>query len=117
MTIHLAVEHVVIDAHEPGRLASFWSEILQRPIADDWGEFVRLAPDAGGVRIAFAAVPEEKTIKNRVHLDLSTPERETTVERLVEIGATVIAHRSTGGQTWTVMADPEGNEFCVASMS
>jgi len=74
---------------------------------------VRLSPDEAGSRSAFAAVPESKRGKNRVHLDLNTDDREHSVAELVGLGATVIDTRTTGEHTWTVMADPEGNECCV----
>ncbi|MFT7598801.1 MAG: hypothetical protein ACI8TP_001725 [Acidimicrobiales bacterium] len=95
-------------------VAGFWSKALQRPIDDDWGDFVRLSPDDAGTRIAFAAVPEPRRGKNRVHLDLNTDNRERAVAELVVLGAVVIGNRTTGEHTWTVMADPEGNEFCIA---
>lgn len=108
------VQHVVFDAADPQRVAAFWSQALGRPIEDDWVDFVRLTPDPAGTRIAFSAVPEARRSKNRVHLDLNADDREHTVAELVALGASVIETRAAGGHTWTVMADPEGNEFCVA---
>jgi hypothetical protein len=69
-----------------------------------------------GGRVLFQIVPERKTAKNRVHLDLHVGEakREATVKRLTELGGTVLWHRQEFGSSWTTMADPEGNEFCVA---
>ena len=61
----------------------------------------------------FAKVPEPKVAKN-LHLDLMAPDPEAEVTRLVELGGIRIAEREEHGYTWTVMADPEGNEFCVA---
>ncbi|MCQ6555132.1 hypothetical protein NPS70_18320 [Streptomyces sp. C10-9-1] len=68
-----------------------------------------------GRRILFQRVPEEKTGKNRLHIDLHTApgEREAETARLVVLGAAVLEHRSEPGGEWTVMTDPEGNEFCV----
>jgi predicted enzyme related to lactoylglutathione lyase len=63
----------------------------------------------------FARVAEPKTAKNRVHLDLMAPDLEVEIVRLVELGAARLADREEYGYTWTVMADPEGNEFCVAN--
>jgi predicted enzyme related to lactoylglutathione lyase len=108
------VQHIVFDVTDPQMVAGFWSKALQRPIDDDWGDFVRLSPDDAGTRIAFAAVPEPRRGKNRVHLDLNTDNRERAVAELVVLGAVVIGNRTTGEHTWTVMADPEGNEFCIA---
>ncbi|MFT7648735.1 MAG: catechol 2,3-dioxygenase-like lactoylglutathione lyase family enzyme [Candidatus Poriferisodalaceae bacterium] len=95
-------------------MAAFWSEVLGRPVVDDWGGFVRLAQDETGTHLAFARVPETKNAKNRVHLDLSVDERVQAVLELLELGAAEIESRTADGHTWTVMADPEGNEFCVA---
>ncbi|MEU9704973.1 VOC family protein [Streptomyces sp. NPDC047981] len=68
-----------------------------------------------GRRILFQQVPEEKTVKNRVHLDLhpGQEQRDAEVERLESLGASVLRRVSEYGMTWVVMADPEGNEFCV----
>ncbi|WP_175439308.1 VOC family protein [Streptomyces vilmorinianum] len=74
--------------------------------------------DAGlGRRVLFQRVPEKKTVKNRVHMDLhpgpETGGREAEVTRLESLGASVLRRVSEQGGTWVVMADPEGNEFCV----
>jgi catechol 2,3-dioxygenase-like lactoylglutathione lyase family enzyme len=115
MAITSAVQHVVIDTHDPQLVAGFWAEALGREIVDDWGGFVRLAPDRAGTQLAFAAVPEAKTVKNRVHLDLTAVDRQRASEELIAIGATMIETRSQDGHRWSVMADPEGNEFCLAT--
>jgi predicted enzyme related to lactoylglutathione lyase len=85
-------------------------------VAADYGEFVMLAP-AGqdAVRLGLQRVPEARTGKNRVHLDLGTDDREAEVARLGSLGASVLAEHDMPGLWWTVMADPEGNEFCVGS--
>ena len=62
----------------------------------------------------FAKVPEGKSAKNRMHLDLAAADREAEVARLVELGATRVTDMDEWGYQWTVMQDPEGNEFCVA---
>jgi len=69
-----------------------------------------------GGRVLFQVVPEPKTVKNRVHLDLhvGADRRAEVVERLTGLGGTVLWHRDENGSTWVTMADPEGNEFCVA---
>ncbi len=67
-----------------------------------------------GRRVLFNRVPEPKTVKNRVHIDVHTDgDREATVARLEQQGATALRHVREQGGEWTVMADPEGNEFCV----
>jgi catechol 2,3-dioxygenase-like lactoylglutathione lyase family enzyme len=115
MAIASAVQHVVIDTRDPQLVAGFWAQALGREIVDDWGGFVRLAPDRAGTQLAFAAVPEAKTIKNRVHLDLTADDRQRAAEELIATGATMIETRTQDGHTWSVMADPEGNEFCLAT--
>lgn len=112
--------NVTIDCHDPYRLASFWSEVTGQPLhADDKpGDDVCMVaparPEAPG--LLFIRVPEAKTLKNRVHLDLMPVDgtREQEVERLVGLGASVINdRREPDGGGWAVLADPEGNEFCV----
>ena len=70
-----------------------------------------------GGRVLFQVVPEAKTVKNRVHLDLhvGADRRDAVVKRLTEAGGAVIGHGEQGGSSWIVMADPEGNEFCVVT--
>ena len=81
-------------------------------------QYVALVPPRSGARgrppLLFQKVPEPKIAKNRVHLDLRGEVMADEVARLVGLGATVIAERSLGSLTWTVMADPAGNEFCVS---
>ena len=73
------------------------------------------APDKGGVQhILFFQVPEPKTTKNRVHIDLAAKDPTDEVERLVGLGATKIDFREGNGTSWTVMLDPERNEFCIS---
>jgi hypothetical protein len=69
-----------------------------------------------GGRVLFQVVPEQKTVKNRIHLDLhvGAEQRAATVKRLEGLGATALYEGAGGGSTWVTMADPEGNEFCVA---
>lgn len=114
MAIANAIQHLVVDTNNPQLVAAFWSAVLGRPIADDWGDFVRLAPDESGTRMAFAAVPEAKAMKNRLHLDLTVTNREQAVIELIGLGGSLTETRNQGEHMWSVMADPEGNEFCVA---
>lgn len=138
---------VTFDCADPDRLARFWAEVLHYKLQDPpegyatWQDFLKeigvpedrwnsasaiVDPDGAGPRIYFQQVPESKTTKNRVHLDvnvgggLTTPIEERTknvdaeVERVSRLGATVF--RSGAAQEeeyWVVMQDPEGNEFCL----
>lgn len=100
-----------------GQLA-FWSAALGyvRWFAP-FGQFAGLKPVApdGRLPIIFQRVPEPRIGKNRVHMDYDTPDMAAEVARLIGLGATALAEHDLGPDTrWTVMADPEGNEFCVA---
>ncbi len=71
-----------------------------------------IAPD--GPHLGFQLVPEEKATKNRLHLDISVPDREAFAEQVIEMGGSFIAERQEGDYpVWSVMADPLGNEFCI----
>jgi catechol 2,3-dioxygenase-like lactoylglutathione lyase family enzyme len=113
--------HIVVDANDPGRLARFWAAALGWEIADEAPNEVDVwpagfsYPDPVALPLVFVPVPERKTTINRVHLDLATRSREhqqAEVRRLLALGATR-ADIGQGDVPWTVLADPEGNEFCV----
>ena len=104
--------NVTFDCADPRRLARFWSEVTGYQPAEESDGFVRLrAPDSRGVRhLLFYKVPEPKQTKNRMHVDLATKDgRPQEIERLTQLGASELATLP----GWTVMADPEGNEFCL----
>ena len=108
------------DCRDPLLVARFWGTVLSYTVEQQSAGEVMISDPAGvGPTLYFMPVPEPKTVKNRVHLDLA-PEfsLEAEVARLVEAGATVVAtHQDPEGfedpYVWTVMQDPEGNEFCV----
>jgi hypothetical protein len=110
----LTVDWLGIDCADPAALARFWAEALAYRIEDsDDPDEVPIGPkDGPGTRILFLRVPEEKTIKNRFHLDLRPDDQQAEVARLEALGARKI-DIGQGVQTWVVMADPEGNEFCI----
>ncbi len=118
----LRVGNITFDCDDVLRVASFWSAALGRPLDDSSSAFFASIGGADGARAApawyFAKVPESKQTKNRVHLDLFDPDP-AAVDELVALGATVQSeHEVPGGShRWTVMHDPEGNEFCVAAKS
>ncbi len=109
---------VVIDAHDIRALGGFWAAVLDwRVDVDDDDEVSICGPGefgADGPGLTFVPVPEGKTVKNRLHLDLNPTDQDAEVERLLALGATR-ADVGQGEQTWVVLADPEGNEFCVLS--
>jgi hypothetical protein len=137
---------VVFDAADPPKLAAFWGEAIGYVEEDppdgfesweawavandlpreDWDRYAsRVDPDGAGPRLFFQRVPEPKTAKNRVHLDLDvsggrgTPPEDRrrrvadAVERAVTAGATRVKACDEAGQHWVVLQDPEGNEFCL----
>jgi len=136
---------VVIDAARPAAVAEFWAAALgyvvqpPPPGYDSWPAFLRelgvpedqwesrsavVDPEGSGPRIYIQQVPEPKTVKNRVHLDVQVGagvepgERQGVVarevERLTQLGASHLRTYDEMGEHWVVMADPEGNEFCVS---
>jgi len=110
----LNVAMVTIDCADPERLAQFWSAALQVPVQGTFGDFVFLAAAAGGgPMVGLQRVPEPRTGKNRLHLDLTGEARATAVPRLQALGASVLAEHEAPGLVWTVLCDPEGNQFCV----
>ncbi|MFD5431307.1 MULTISPECIES: VOC family protein [unclassified Kitasatospora] len=111
------VRHVTIDCADPHALAVFWARALEGTLGEDDnpGDDEALV-DSAGASLLFIRVPEGKSVKNRTHLDLQPQDRgrDEEVERLVALGATVLAdHRTPDGKGWVTLADPEGNEFCV----
>ena len=115
----LRIETVTIDAVDPESIAAFWCQALdwvQRVDEDGdiWVEPADGHPDAGTVRpLLVMRVPEGKAGKNRLHLDLVPDDQEREVERLEALEASHPDIGQTGNESWVVLADPEGNEFCV----
>ncbi|MET9956588.1 VOC family protein [Streptomyces sp. NPDC006339] len=111
------VRHVTIDCSDAYALAGFWAQVLDSKVSDDDrpGDPEALV-DSPGAGLLFIQVPEKKSVKNRVHLDLQPQDRtrDEEVERLLGLGATLVDdQRRPDGTGWVVLADPEGNEFCV----
>jgi hypothetical protein len=134
---------VTIDSSDPHGLADWWAEALGWQVEAQDASFIRrmvesgaasdadttehrgalvwkvgaaiTSPDAGRPRVLFQAVPEAKTVKNRVHLDVrvGAEGREAEVARLLALGATELWRGAQGPFEWVTLADPEGNEFCV----
>lgn len=137
---------IAVDAHDPHRLAEWWAETLGWDVEPQDQTFIRSMIDQGHAseddtmlhkgnlvwktgaaivppetvtgqpRFFFQAVPEDKVVKNRMHVDIR-PEKGTDVatlrDQLIKRGATVLWEGQEGPHTWLTMADPEGNEFCV----
>ncbi|MFE3454097.1 VOC family protein [Nonomuraea sp. NPDC059194] len=114
----IEIHAVTIDAAEPYELATWWSRATGLPLWDaepgDTEVAIRTHQDPF---LLFIKVPEGKTVKNRVHLDVNGTDgrtRDEEVERLLDLGAKIYQdHRNPDGTGWVTMLDPEGNEFCV----
>ena len=115
----LRIECLSIDAHDPAAQARWWSEALGWRITEedgDEGEYVIAPPegsDAGLGEILFIRVPEEKGVKNRLHLDLRPDDQAAEVARFEQLGAQRVDVGQSADVTWVVLADQEGNEFCI----
>jgi Glyoxalase-like domain len=108
-------EQVIVDSADPGALGRWWATALEWVVVnDDPEEFeIRPAPDRLP-GLLFGRVPEPKTFKNRLHLDFRPDDQDAAVARLLDLGASR-ADVGQGDESWIVLADPEGNEFCVLS--
>jgi hypothetical protein len=110
---------LTIDCAEPERLAEFWAELLRVQVRGRWEQYVGLEPASPGLpRLVFQQVDDPRPAKTPVHLDLHVPsaaQLPAAVERAVGLGATVVHLQEQEGQTWQVMADPEGNLFCLVA--
>ncbi len=129
---------ITIDCEDAALMCRFWStalDYIEEPPPEgfpSWEDFLRandipvppvdsigaiVDPNGVGPRVLFLRVPELKTVKNRMHLDIragrSDDEKQTKIDQLTAIGGTEIRRVDEHGQWWMVMADPEGNEFCV----
>jgi predicted enzyme related to lactoylglutathione lyase len=111
------VQNIAFDSADPYALAQFWSQATGQPLheEDRLGDPEASILQTSGTRLFFNQVPEPKTVKNRVHVCLQPDgPRDAEVERLLGLGATLVAdRRRPDGTGWAVLADPEGNEFCV----
>jgi predicted enzyme related to lactoylglutathione lyase len=113
-----SIRNVTIDCADPDRLAPFWQAATGLPVlARHDNEVILSAAPAARPRLILIRVPEPKTAKNRVHLDLETPDLEAETARLVGLGATRHATIAEHGVRWTVLTDPVGNEFCLVEQS
>ena len=112
MTLH----HVVVDAHDLRGLAGFWARALRWKVLSEREREVVIGPDENApVGMCFMPTTYVKSVKSRQHLDLTTAadDRDDEIERLLALGARRVGIGQTGAESWTVLADPEGNELCV----
>jgi len=110
------LHHIVIDAHDLPKLARFWTQALGWKVLSEREREIVIGTDENApVGICFMPVTDQKIVKNRVHLDITTEaqDRDQEIDRLLGLGAQRADIGQTGKESWTVLADPEGNEFCV----
>jgi len=109
------VTSVMHDTTDLDAVVEFWAEFLGLEVEYRDANYCFLSSlSDGGPHLAFQRVAEEKTVKNRLHLDIQVEDRAAAAARVVAKGGRVIAeHDHPGGHSWTVLADPQGNEFCV----
>ena len=110
------LHHIVIDTHDLPRLAQFWTQALGwKVLSERENEIVIGTDENAPLGVCFMPVTDRKIVKNRVHLDITTAaeDRDQEIERLLALGARRADIGQTGAESWTVLADPEGNEFCV----
>jgi predicted enzyme related to lactoylglutathione lyase len=114
------IRNITFDCRDAPALGLFWGEVLGWQVFSDDDPEVLVAPSfphvGTGPTMLFIPVPEPRTVKNRLHLDIqpATGTRDEEVERLIGLGASIVEdHRTPQGTGWVWMADPEGNDFCV----
>jgi predicted enzyme related to lactoylglutathione lyase len=112
----VALHHIVVDTHDLPRLARFWAAVLGWRILSEREREIVVGPEEDApIGLCFMPVADQKTAKNRLHFDLNPDpdNREAEIDRIIRLGARRVDIGQTGDESWTVLADPEGNEFCV----
>ena len=114
----LTLGHVTFDAADATALATFWSSVLDRPVDEGATEFFATVGMTGDEPLRpafmFIQVPEPRTGKNRIHVDLLAADWQIEVERVVGVGAIKVGEFGVYGAKWVTLADPEGNLFDLA---
>jgi predicted enzyme related to lactoylglutathione lyase len=106
----MQVNALIIDATDPERLAAFWSEVLGRPVVGRMGPYVWLRRE-NGLGLGFQRTDAPRSGKNRMHFDVTSPDPAAQRQRVEKLGGRRLEQYDDGG--FLVMADPEGNEFCI----
>ncbi|MGV0849577.1 VOC family protein [Mycolicibacterium phlei] len=109
----LVFDEICIDAHDARALGRWWSQVLGWPheVNED-GDVVLTPPPGAGPKWLFLDVPDDKVVKNRIHFDFRPDDQQAEVDRLIGLGAHHV-DIGQGERSWVVLADPEGNEFCI----
>ena len=112
---NLTVGTIMVDCRDLDVMVDFWGSLLGIEKKATYPQYVWIGRIAeNGPALAFQKVPEAKTGKNRVHLDMHAPDVAAAVTRVEALGGSRVANHSSGDFHWTICADPEGNEFCIA---
>jgi Glyoxalase-like domain len=115
----VTLEHIVFDAADAERLAQFWAAVLERDVdpgaSTEFATIGRTGPAALQPVLMFIRVPEGRVGKNRLHIDLSSPDRTDDVARAISAGATHVADFAEYGTEWTTLRDVEGNVFDIGA--
>lgn len=115
----LRIQCLTIDAADPRRLAVFWAEVLGWRVTYEEDDEVVIEPQEGSPEcdvcpdLLFGKSDDPKAVKNRLHLDLRPEDQDSEVERVTKLGARRVDIGQEGTESWVVLADPEGNEFCI----
>lgn len=113
MTTLLTIDSTTSNAHDPHTLAEFWGALLGGVPRDTGNGFVLLDPGAGSPRLLFQRSDDTNSSPGWIHLDCSTPDRDAAVASITGRGGRLVERRSDSNGDWIVMADPEGNPFCI----
>ena len=108
---------IVLDVNNLESCAGFWSEVLGKEISFKTDKYCRIGGGGDTPSLLLQKVPEQHEHKNRAHIDLDVTDLEAAVQRSVGLGATKLNEISEYGIIWAVMADPDGNEFCLVQHS
>jgi predicted enzyme related to lactoylglutathione lyase len=116
----LRLQHITFSSDDPARLAGFWGKLLDYETAEAGGSWLATDPRGEGTRLLFNRMPKSPTIELPIHVDVTVPDREAELARVLELGGHLVetrTHRMGDFETtWTVMRDPEGNGFCIESL-
>ena len=108
---------IVLDVNDLERCGRFWSEVLGKEISFKVDKYCRIGESDDTPSLLLQKVPEQHERKNRAHIDLDVTDLESAVQRVVDLGGTRLEEISEYGIRWAVMADPDGNEFCLVRHS
>ena len=108
---------IVLDVKDLESCAGFWSEVLGKEISFKVDKYCRIGAGDDRPSLLLQRVPEQHEHKNRAHFDLDVTDLQSAVQRVVDLGGTKLDEISEFGITWAVMADPDGNEFCLVQHS